>query len=156
LPIEAIQEFNLQSQFPAEYGRNSGSVINIITRSGSNQFHGSVFEFVRNDVFDARNYFNRAVDADGVSHPKTAFRNNQFGGAFGGPIIKDKTFCFGAYEGQRERVGSDFSLIVPTPTQLSQAQAILAGVGTPASPVLTGILTQFFPASNSGVVPGVV
>src|SRR4029077_20537704 len=60
LPVDAIQEFNLQSQFGAEYGRNSGSVINIITRSGTNQLHGSVFEFLRNDLFDARNFFNRA------------------------------------------------------------------------------------------------
>jgi hypothetical protein len=156
LPIDAIQEFNLQSQFPAEYGRNSGSVINIITKSGTNQFHGSAFEFARNDLFDARNYFNRVVDADGISQPKTAFRNNQFGASIGGPIIKDKTFFFGAYEGQRERVGSDFSLLVPTAPQISEAQAIMAGSGAPASPVLTSILTKFFPASSSGTVPGVV
>jgi Carboxypeptidase regulatory-like domain len=156
LPIDAIQEFNLQTQFPAEYGRNSGAVINIITKSGTNQFHGSGFEYVRNDMFDARNYFNRVVDADGVPQPKTGFHNNQFGASIGGPIIKDKTFFFGAYEGQRERVGSDFSLLVPTGPQLSEAQAIMAGMGTPASPALTSILTRFFPASNSGVAPGVV
>src|SRR5579862_6282391 len=156
LPIDAIQEFNLQSQFPAEYGRNSGSVINIITKSGTNQFHGSAFEFVRNDLFDARNYFNRAIDSDGVAHPKTAFRNNQFGGAIGGPIIKDKTFFFGAYEGQRERVGSDFSLLVPTQTQITEAQAIMTALGTPASPALTKILTTFFPSSTTGLAPGVV
>lgn len=156
LPIDAIQEFNLQSQFPAEYGRNSGAVINIITKSGTNQFHGSAFEFVRNDLFDARNYFNRVIDADGVSHPKTGFHNNQFGASVGGPIIKDKTFFFGAYEGQRERVGSDFSLLVPTGAQISEAQALIAGTGATASPVLTSILTKFFPASTSGVVPGVV
>jgi len=156
LPIDAIQEFNLQSQFPAEYGRNSGSVINIITKSGTNQFHGSVFEFVRNDLFDARNYFNRVVDLSGVPRPKTAFRNNQFGASIGGPIIKDKTFFFGAYEGQRERVGSDFSLLVPTQAQISEAEAIMTGMGTPASPALTGILTKFFPVSTTGLAPGVV
>lgn len=156
LPIDAIQEFNLQSQFPAEYGRNSGSVINIVTRSGTNLFHGSVFEFVRNDLFDARNFFNRVIDADGNPQPKTGFHNNQFGASVGGPIIKDKTFFFGAYEGQRERVGSNFSLLVPTQTQLSEAQAIMADMGTPASPVLTGILTKFFPASSTGLYPGVV
>ena len=156
LPIEAIQEFNLQSQFPAEYGRNSGSVINIVTKSGANQLHGSVFEFVRNDLFDARNYFNRAIDSAGVRHRKTAFHNNQFGFSVGGPVIKNKTFFFGAYEGQRERVGSDFSLLVPTGVQLSQAQAIMAANGTPASPALTAILTKFFPPSSTGLVPGVV
>lgn len=164
LPIEAIQEFNLQAQFPAEYGRNSGSVVNIVTKSGTNQFHGSAFEYVRNDLFDARNYFNRVIDLDGVFQPKTEFRNNQFGGSIGGPIIKDKTFFFGAYEGQRERVGSDFSLLVPTATQISEAQALAAGTiplangssGGTASPALTNILTQFFPASTSGLAPGVV
>ena len=156
LPIDSIQEFNLQSQFPSEYGRNSGSVINIITKSGTNQFHGSAFEFVRNDLFDARNYFNRVIDPSGVPRPKTAFRNNQFGGSLGGPIIKDKTFFFGAYEGQRERVGSDFSLVVPTQTQISDARAIMAALGTPASPALTSILTNFFPSSSTGLAPGVV
>ncbi len=156
LPIDAIQEFNLQSQFPAEYGRNSGAVINIITKSGTNQFHGSAFEYDRNDLFDARNYFNRVIDADGNTHPKTGFHNNQFGASIGGPIIRDKTFFFGAYEGQRERVGSDFSLLVPTGAQISEAEGIMAGLGTPASPALTSLLTRFFPASTSGVAPGVV
>lgn len=164
LPIDAIQEFNLQTQFPAEYGRNSGAVINIITKSGSNQFHGSAFEYVRNDLFDARNYFNRVIGLDGLEHPKTEFRNNQFGASLGGPIIKDKTFFFGAYEGQRERVGSDFSLLVPTATQISEAQALAAGTiplpsggtGGTASPALTSILTQFFPSSPTGIAPGVV
>jgi len=154
LPIDSIQEFNLQSQFPAEYGRNSGSVINIITRSGTNQFHGSAFEFLRNDVFDARNYFNREPAA------KTGFRNNQFGGSLGGPILKDKTFFFGAYEGQRERVGSDFSLQVPTPGQITAAQAIAVANGVTPSPALTAIL-NFFPKPTgfngvAGTVPGSV
>ena len=115
LPIDAIQEFNLQSHFAAEYGRNSGSVVNIITRSGTNQIHGSVFEFLRNDALDARNYFNRATDPDtGLPARKSPFRNNNFGASVGGPIIEDRTFFFGAYEGQRERVTSDFALAVPT------------------------------------------
>ena len=143
LPIDAIQEFNLQSQFPAEYGRNSGSVVNIITKSGTNQLHGTLFEFLRNDAMDARNYFNRKIDPNtGLSVKKTAFRNNQFGGSFGGPIIKDKTFFFGAYEGQRERVGSDFSLLVPTQQQIAQAEL---DVGGTVNPALVKILNYFFP-----------
>src|SRR5712692_5563344 len=121
LPIDAIQEFNLQSQFGAEYGRNSGSVVNIITRSGTNHLHGAAFEFLRNDAMDARNFFNREPA------PKSAFRNNQFGASLGGPIIEDRTFFFGAYEGQRERITSDFSLLVPTSTQITQAQQLIAG-----------------------------
>src|SRR6266446_10144331 len=117
LPVDAIQEFNLQSQFPAEYGRNSGSVINIITRSGTNQLHGSAFEFLRNSALDARNFFN-------TESRKSVFQNNNFGVALGGPIIQDRTFFFGAYEGQRERVGSDFLLLVPTRAEIAQARAV--------------------------------
>jgi hypothetical protein len=143
LPIDAIQEFNLQSQFPAEYGRNSGSVVNIITKSGTNRLHGSAFEFLRNDAMDARNYFNRVIDPNtGLPVRKTAFRNNQFGGSLGGPIVKDKTFFFGAYEGQRERVGSDFSLLVPTQQQIAQAEL---DVGGAVNPALVKILNYFFP-----------
>jgi hypothetical protein len=151
LPIDALQEFNLQSQFAAEYGRNSGSVVNIITKSGTNQIHGSVFEFVRNDLFDARNYFDRSPAA------KSAFRNNNFGASLGGPIIHDKTFFFGAYEGQRERVGSDFTLLVPTQTQIANAQADAISNGVTPSPALTTFL-GFFPTptgfnGTSGTVP---
>jgi hypothetical protein len=168
LPIDAIQEFNLQSQFPAEYGRNSGSVVNIITKSGTNQLHGSAFEFLRNDAMDARNYFNRTPSV------KSAFRNNQFGASLGGPIIKDKTFFFGAYEGQRERVGSDFTFLVPTdtstvggqsvPNQVQLAQEIAAanppsGGFTP-SPAVTNLLNLFPQPTGfngeSGTVPGTV
>ena len=132
-------------------------MVNIITKSGTNQLHGSVFEFLRNDLFDARNFFNRDPS------PKSPFRNNQFGGSLGGPIVKDRTFFFGAYEGQRERVTSDFSLLVPTQTQVSQAQQIVSqdtvNPITP-NPALTKILA-FFPAPTNtdpfnGSAPGSV
>lgn len=150
LPVDAIQEFNLQSQFPAEYGRNSGGAVNIITKSGSNQFHGSAFEYFRNSALDARNYFN--PDGD----PKTLFINNQFGGSIGGPIIHDKTFFFGAYEGQRERVGSNFNLSVPTQAQIQQAEfnALQQNPAIQVAPLAA--LLNFFPASDSNSVPGVV
>src|SRR6267142_3415436 len=92
LPLDAIQEFNLQSHFGAEYGRNSGSAVNILTRSGTNQLHGSAFGFFRNSALDARNFF----DAPGGVPP---FHRNQYGGSLGGPIVKDKTFFFGSFEG---------------------------------------------------------
>lgn len=123
LPLDAIQEFNLQSQFGAEYGRNSGSVVNIITRSGSNAFHGSAYEYNRNSAYDARNYFNVDTNPDGTSNPKSPFNNNNFGGSLGGPIVKDRAFFFVAYEGQREKVGSDFNLVVPTVNQINSARA---------------------------------
>ncbi len=146
LPIDAIQEFNLEAQFGAEYGRNTGSVVNVLTRSGTNQFHGSVFEYLRNSALDARNFFNPAPN------PKTAFRNNQFGGSLGGPIIHDRTFFFTAYEGQWERVGSDFNLLVPSPQAIAQAKRV--ALSTPGSgitainPALDKVLS-FFPAPAS-------
>jgi len=150
LPIDAIQEFNLQSHFAAEYGRNSGSVVNIITRSGTNKFHGSAFEFLRNSALDARNYFNTEAR-------KSEFQNNQFGGSLGGPIVKDKSFFFMAYEGQRENVGSDFLLNVPTQAQIAEAQTVALATGqiTAINPALTNIL-GFYPQSSTGQIASVV
>src|SRR5436305_2381529 len=143
LPIDSIQEFNLQANFAPEYGRNSGSVVNILTKSGSNRLHGSAFEFLRNSAMDARNYFNRAVDSTGAAVKKTALRNNNFGASLGGPIIKDRTFFFGAYEGQRERVGSDFTFLVPTQAQIAGAQALVQSNGLAPNPALTNILGRY-------------
>lgn len=154
LPLDAIQEFNLQSQFGAEYGRNSGSVVNIVTRSGTNVLHGSLYEYNRNSAFDARNYFNTKFQADGSPNPQSRFNNNNFGGSLGGPIIKDKVFFFFAYEGQRERVGSDFALAVPSTGQLAEAQTIavtttVPGAAVPSvNPALIKI-TNLFPTSDS-------
>src|SRR5579862_6024011 len=153
LPIAAIQEFNLQSQFGAEYGRNSGSVVNIVTKSGTNKFHGSGFEFFRNSAMDARNFFN-------TDPHKSVFQNNNFGASLGGPIVKDKTFFFGAYEGQQERVGSDFLLLVPTQAQIQQARTIAGAInGTPSNPVINpglDAILGFYPKSNTSEIPGVV
>jgi outer membrane receptor protein involved in Fe transport len=148
LPLDAIQEFNLQGQFPAEYGRNSGSVVNIITKSGANDLHGSLYEYHRNSFFDARNFFNP------VGNPQSQFINNNFGGSIGGPVIHNKTFFFGTYEGQRERVGSAFTLFVPTAADRAAA-IVLAKGQNPA--INTGptdaLLAKFFPASNSRTLP---
>src|SRR5215831_17822468 len=94
LPIDAIAELRVLSNYAPEYGRNSGAVVNIVTKSGSNNLHGSLLEFWRSGQLGARNFFN----FDGT--PKNSFLNNQFGGALGGPIVKDKTFFFLDYEGQ--------------------------------------------------------
>jgi hypothetical protein len=149
LPIDAIQEFNLQSQFGAEYGRNSGSVVNIITRSGSNQLHGSGYEFFRNSGLDSRNYFN-------TEPRKSVFQNNNFGASLGGPVIKNKTFFFGAYEGERENVGSDFELLVPTQTEIAEARSIAQGInpGGVINPGLDAILS-FYPKSDANQIASV-
>ncbi|HEY6185463.1 MAG TPA: TonB-dependent receptor, partial [Terriglobales bacterium] len=88
LPVDALQEVGILSNMEAEYGRNSGATVNIVTKSGTNQLHGSAFEYFRNDAMDARNFFNANPN------PKNAFHNNQFGGSLGGPLIKDRTFWF--------------------------------------------------------------
>jgi hypothetical protein len=109
--IEALQEFKIQTNaYSAEFGRSAGALINAVIRSGSNELHGSVYEFHRNDNLDASNFFaNRA----GLSRP---FRlRNQFGGAMGGRIIRDKTFFFGDYEGLRDRAGTVRFTSVPQP-----------------------------------------
>jgi hypothetical protein len=144
LPIDAIQEFNLESQFGAEYGRNSGSVVNIITKSGTNRFHGSGFGFLRNSALDARNYFN-------TEPHKSVFQNTNFGGALGGPVIKDKTFFFMAYEGQRERVGSDFLLLVPTSNEIAEAKATALLYQPVINPGLNALLA-FYPQSTTGQI----
>ena len=153
LPLDAIQEFNLQSQFGAEYGRNAGSVVNIVTRSGTNRFHGSVFEYLRNSVLDARNYFNTVINpADGSYNPQSHFVNNNFGGSLGGPILKDESFFFVAYEGQRERAGSDSLLTVPTPNQVGLAQQeAIANIGS-LNPGLVKILQDYMPTSPTGTI----
>jgi hypothetical protein len=98
LGVDAIQEFSvLTSNYSAEYGKTSGGVVNAITRSGTNQFHGSAYEFLRNSALDARNFF------DGAKVPP--FKRNQFGASGGGPIKKDRTFIFGDYEGIRQSLG---------------------------------------------------
>jgi hypothetical protein len=96
--IDAMQEFRVQSSsYAAEFGRTPGAQISIVTKSGANQFHGTAFDYLRNDVFDARNYF------DVPPLPKPPLRQNDFGGTLGGPILKDKTFFFFSYEGLRLR-----------------------------------------------------
>jgi hypothetical protein len=102
LPIDAIQEFNLQQNPPAEYGWKPGAVVNVGLKSGTNRVHGTAFGFGRDGVLDARNYFNDDPN------PKLTRTLEQFGGSLGGPIIKDKAFFFGAYEGQRYNVGNSF------------------------------------------------
>ena len=107
LGVDAIEEFSVStSNYSAEYGRTSGGVVSASTRSGTNQFHGSAYEFIRNSALDARNFF------DGATIPP--FRRNQFGASFGGPIRKDQTFIFGDYEGLRQSKGITSVSIVPS------------------------------------------
>lgn len=101
LPVDSIQEFNLQQNPPAEYGWKPGSIVNVALKSGTNTVHGTAYAFGRDTPFDARNYFNTV--ASGPKNPRSL---EQFGGTIGGPIKKDKLFYFGSYEGQRYTVGN--------------------------------------------------
>src|SRR5271167_37893 len=105
-PLDAIAEFKILSHNAnAEFGRNTGSTTNIVTRAGSNAFHGAAWEFLRNDWMDASDYFTQSVQP---------LKQNQFGATFGGPLIKDKTFFFGYYEGFRNRQGESLPATVPS------------------------------------------
>jgi hypothetical protein len=100
---DSVAEFRiLTSNYTAEYGRNGAGVIEVVTKSGSNQFHGSAFEFVRNTDFDADPYFNKDPLVNPVPLPRNNLKRNQFGGTFGGPIVKNHLFFFTAYQGQRQ------------------------------------------------------
>lgn len=107
LGVDAVREYNvLTNSYGAEYGKRAGGQISIVTTSGTNQLHGSVFEYVRNSVFDARNFFD-------ITSSVPAFKRNQFGASLGGPLKKNKLFLFGNYEGFRERLSLTSNELVP-------------------------------------------
>jgi hypothetical protein len=148
LPIDAVSDMRVLSNFEPEYGRNAGAVVNIVTKSGTNAVHGDFFEYFRNNALDARNYF------DPSAFPKAPFHNNQFGGSVGGPIVKNKTFFFLDYEGQREKVGVVSLDCVPTQAHIASAEAAIAGAEGSVSPVGAALL-NFYPHNPSGYIPGV-
>jgi hypothetical protein len=142
LPIEAIAELRVLSNFEPEYGRSAGGVVNIVTKSGTNAIHGTGFEFFRNNALDARNFFNQ------VGSPQNPFHNNQFGGALGGPIKRDKTFFFVDYEGMREKGAESSTACVPTAQDIATATA---ANGTAVNPVISALLARNpWPAPNLG------
>src|SRR5579864_3748569 len=117
---DSIEEFRvISNSFDAEYGRNSGAVVNVVTKSGTNDFHGSVYEFFRNDVLNAHGFSFQPT-------PKPPFKQNQFGGTLGGRIIKEKVFFFGSYEGRRI-VRGIVSQQVPVPTAADESGDFSAG-----------------------------
>ncbi len=128
LPIDALAEIPVTGSPEAEFGRSSGATVNIVTKSGSNQIHGSAFEYFRADELGARNYFNSTDPNTGLEQPKNSFTNHQFGGSLGGAIVKDKSFWFVAYEGQRENGGLPQPGVVPTQSYLDANAATTNGV----------------------------
>jgi hypothetical protein len=136
LPIDAVAELRVLSNYEPEYGRNSGAVVNIVTKSGTNNLHGSLLEYWRSGQLGARNFFN----IDGT--PKNSFLNNQFGGALGGPIVKDKTFFYLNYEGQRESGKQSGTACVPDPTVIASTEQSIVGAGGTLNPVTQALLAR--------------
>jgi hypothetical protein len=137
LGVDAVQEFSvISTNQGAEYGRTAGGVVNAITKSGTNQFHGTGYEFLRNSALDARNFF------DDPTAPIPSFRRNQFGASAGGPIIKDRTFVFGDYEGVRQYQGH--SIVDTVPSRNARLGILTGGtvVNTPC------------PAGSQNLAPG--
>jgi len=145
--VDAIQEFKVQSSdYSAEYGRGGGAQINVVLKSGTNQFHGTLFEYFRNHVMDAKNYFDKpyctASSTPGTCGGIPALQRNQFGGTLGGPIVKDKTFFFVSYEGLRLRQAETREATVPSQNQWNS-------VDTSAN-VMLGILSAVAGCPGSG------
>jgi len=129
LPIDAIQEFNVQENPSADYGWKPGAIMNVGLKSGTNSVHGTAFAFGRDGAMDARNYFNAAPAA------KTSRTLEQFGSSFGGAIVKDKAFFFGAYEGQRYDVGNSYSVTTPSMVSLPDAANCISVTGDCANSI---------------------
>ncbi len=141
LGVDAIQEFSvIASNYPAQYGRSSGGIVNAVTRSGTNTFHGDAYEFLRNSAMDARNYFDQATIPP--------FKRNQFGGSVGGPIIKDKTFFFADFEAIRQNQG--ITQISFVPTAAARAGNLSAGKVV-VDPFVLKFINTFYPLPNGPI-----
>lgn len=151
MPIDALQQFNVEEQPQANSGYQPGAVVNLQLKSGTNKFHGDVYDFERNSYFDARNDFNV------VGNPQTPVVFHQFGGTLGGPLKKDKLFFFIAYQGQRSKVGNTYTTEIPlsvpaggdTTNSIPDAETDLAAHGLSVSPVSANLL-KLYPANTSG------
>lgn len=147
--LENVQEFRVDSSnFPAEYGTGTGGQINVVTKSGGNEFHGSVFEYLRRDSLDARNYFDNVT----AGTPKSKLSLDQFGGSIGGPIIKNRLFFFFSYEQYRGRFGLNFVEAAPS-LSLAQPGALIPGTSTPVNPAIQPFIAAFR-SSNATVLSG--
>src|SRR5438552_4991234 len=145
LGVDAIQEFSvLTGNYSAEYGRTSGGVVNAISKSGTNQFHGDLYEFLRNQKLDANDFFSNAS-----GQPKPPYKRNQFGAAAGGPIRKDRTFIFGDYEGIRQSQGIVGSAAV-VPSDAARAGNLANGQRINVDPLVQKYLA-LIPHANGPV-----
>lgn len=147
--LENVQEFRVDSSnFPAEFGTGTGGQISVVTKSGGNQFHGSVFEYLRRTSLDSRNFFDNITP--GVE--KSALTLDQYGGSIGGPIVKDKFFFFFSLERYRGRYGLNFVEAAPS-LSLAAPGALIPGTSTPVNPAIQPYITAFR-SSGATVIPG--
>jgi hypothetical protein len=147
-PIDAIQEFKVQTNnFGADIGKG-GAVVNVLTKSGTNRFHGSAFEFLRNSSMDAKNFF------DDPTAPIPPFKRNEFGGSFGGPIFRDRTFFFVDYQGRRIRTSETYLSPVPSPSEVGGDFSDLLTGSSPTIIVDPVTGNQFM--GNDGLHPNVI
>jgi len=148
LGVDGIREYKVvTNNFSAEYGMTMGSQTVLVSKSGTNSFHGDAFEFLRNSVLDAANYFDAPTQANGFRRTPP-FRRNNFGGALGGPVQKDKTFFFAAYEGLRENIGQSIvSTTIPSACFVATANPCTNPAGGTVNPVAFQVL-QLFPKPN--------
>jgi len=140
LPIDAVEEFNQQSVGGADYGRNPGSMVNVVIKSGTNALHGSAYYFHRNDAVAKPNPFN-------PPNAPSKLRNHNFGFSLGGPIVKDKAFFFLTMEGQRFIAGNAIQATVPSAAWVAQATALLNANNVPVNPVMVATLNNLWPSS---------
>ena len=141
LGSDAVEQFSvLTSNYPAQYGRSSGGIIGASTRSGTGNFHGDAFEYIRNSALDARNFFDTT---------KPPFRRNQFGGSAGGPIWRDRTFIFGDYEGLRQSQG--VTQVTTVPSAAARTGNLSTGQITPDPSVLR-FVNAFYPLPNGALL----
>ena len=150
VPMDAIGDFTVQQTPSAEFGVKGGAAINIVMKSGTNAAHGTGYYFRHDDWTDSPNYFDvRSAQRAGKTADPTPIKNQQFGGTFGGPIVKDKTFFFGYYEGQRLNVASPYDVHVPTDAQVATARQRIAAAGLRTSPIGENLI-KFYPTDPTG------
>ncbi len=155
--LDAIEEVTVQTNnYTAESGRTAGGVISVITKDGTNNFHGSLYEFLENNAFNARNPFNPKPNPDTPISPQSELRQNDFGGSFGGPIIRNRTFFFGGYEGFRQIAGVQNPIFSTVPTAAAQAlgpQGIVNAdpttAGLSVDPIAANLF-KLYPLPNTG------
>ncbi len=148
LPIDAIDQFNQQASGSADFGRNPGSMVNVVIKSGTNSFHGSAYYFNRNEALSAHNPFAPPAQKD------PALRDDNHGFSFGGPILKNRTFFFLTYEKQRLTIGNSVSATVPSAAWITQAESLMASHGVAPNPTMLKVYAGLWPQRISSAPLG--